>query len=141
MAEIKARLSSATNVSARLSPRKNLVTTNLSLGRAEDLAFTEGVLETVTTVADQILDQFLKTDLRGAKYVIQATSGTDTHFLEMTLIHDGTDTYFSEYGLLQTNGDLFTLSTNINDADFVQVLVTPLFEDVRFTFTRIEVQI
>lgn len=140
MAEIQARLSSASNVSAKLSPRKNLVTTNLSLGNVE-LSTSSGILETTTTLADQVLDQFLKTSLRGAKYVIQATKDADTHFLEMTIIHDGTDTYFSEYGLLQTSSDLFTLATNINDADFVQILVTPLFENVRFTFTRIEVQI
>lgn len=135
-------MASVSNLSARLSPRKNLVTTNLQFGAAESGVITNGILEATTTVPDQLLDQFLKTDLRGAKYFIQATLGEDTHFLEMTIIHDGTDTFISEYGLLQTNEDLFTLSTTINQStDFVQLLVTPLFANVRFTYTRVELQI
>ena len=140
MAIINARLSSVQNVGARLSPRKNIVVTNFSTGNAGN-SVKKGILVTETTLPNQVLDTFAMNEIRGAKYIIQATYDGDVHFFEMTLIHDETETYFSEYGTMQTNGDLVTVTTDIDGLGNVRVLVTPTYSATRITYTRIEVDI
>lgn len=140
MATIRAKLSSVQNVGARLTPKREIIVTNFSTGSV-DTAVKKGLLVVDTTLPNQVLDTFPLNELRAAKYIIQATFESNIHFFEMTLMHDDTETYYSEYGTIQTNGDLLSVTTDIDGIGNVRVLVTPLFAPMRISYTRIEVDI
>lgn len=129
------------NIKARLSPRKNIVVKNFSLGNV-DTAVTTGALITETTLPDQVLDTFPKDKFRVVKYTIQVTRGVEVHVLEILLTHDDTETYGTQYGEIFTVQELATLNSDIDVAtDNVRLLITPLFENLTIKFTRIEVEV
>ena len=92
-----------------------------------------------TTIANQVIDSFDSTIYRSAKYVVQATHGTDYQTIEILIMHDGTDVYITRYGLMFTNMQLATFSANI-DNGLVGLLATPANTNTSFKFTRTVVQ-
>ena len=88
-----------------------------------------------TDAADQTLDSFNITSYRGAKYVIQATSGSDVHATELLLVHDDSTVYKTETNTLYSSSSLISLSTVIT-AGILYVRVTPTFADTTIDFIR-----
>ena len=89
---------------------------------------TNSVLEstTVTTasVAQVTLDTFATATYRSAKYLVQMTSGSAYHMIELSLIHDGTTVYLSQYGEVKTGASLGTFDASISTGT-LSVLFTP----------------
>ena len=77
-----------------------------------------------TTTANNVVDSFVKTLYRSAKYYIQITSGTDYHITEALLLHDGSDVFITEYGTIFSNTSLGNVTATINSAN-VELLVAP----------------
>ena len=100
------QLSAATNTSAHT----NLRFYRIALGdHHETVANTNSkIIATSTNIGSSAttLDQFTKTDIRGAKYVIlikDDTSG-DYQISEKSLLHDGTTVYHDDYALVSSRG-------------------------------------
>jgi hypothetical protein len=79
---------------------------------------------TTTTTANNVVDSFVKTAFRSAKYTIQITSGSDYHVTEVLLLHNGSDVFITEYGTVYTNASLGNVTAAINSAN-VELLVAP----------------
>jgi hypothetical protein len=77
-----------------------------------------------TTTANNVVDSFIKTLYRSAKYYIQIASGTDYHVTEALLLHDGSDVFITEYGTIFSNTSLGNVTATINSAN-VELLVAP----------------
>jgi hypothetical protein len=83
------------------------------------------VVELSTTDADQLLDQFDITKVRSAKYLIQATAGSEYHTTEVIMIQDGTNVHMTEYATIFTGSSpLITVQSDISTGN-VRLLVTP----------------
>jgi len=61
-----------------------------------------------------VIDSFDITKYRSAKYVVQATSGTDYEVSEVLVIHDGTNALVTQYAVLETNASLGSVTVAIN---------------------------
>jgi hypothetical protein len=89
---------------------------------------TNSVLEstTITTasVAQVTLDSFSTSTYRSAKYLVQMTSGSAYHLIELSMIHDGTTVYLSQYGEIKTGASLGTFDASISTGT-LSVLFTP----------------
>lgn len=90
---------------------------------------------TTTTV-----DTFSKTTYRSAKYLLQATTGTDYHVTEVVLLHDDTNVYISEYGTLFTDVSLITVTADISGTD-VRLRVTPVGAPTSVKLKRIDIEV
>ena len=98
------------------------------------------IAELTTTTADQIIDSFDAMLYRSAKYVVQATHGTDFQTIEILLLHDGSDVYVTRYGLMYTNTELATFTAEYDaGTDVINLLTTPANIDTTFKFTRTSV--
>ena len=113
------QLSAATNTSAHT----NLRIYRIALGdHHETVANTNSKIITTTTnigSSATTLDQFTKTDIRGAKYVILIKDDTagDYQISEASLTHDGTTVYHDDYALVSSRGTpLHTISASISGA-------------------------
>jgi len=66
------------------------------------------IIATSTTIgsAATTLDQFTKTDIRSAKYIILIRDNTNLEYQmsEMSLVHDGTTVYFNDYAKVSSRG-------------------------------------
>ena len=96
--------------------------------------------ETSSLDSDQVLDSTDATVYRSAKYVIQTTHpviGFQT--IEILIMHDGSTAYITRYGLMYTSSELATFSADIVEGQ-LQLLVTPLEENVSFKWTKTLVQ-
>ena len=81
---------------------------------------------TTTSSTSQItLDSFLTATYRSAKYLVQMTSGSSYHMLELSLIHDGTTVYLTQYGEVKTGSSLGTFDATISTGT-LSVLFTPV---------------
>lgn len=78
----------------------------------------------LSTTNQQLVDRFQKEDYRSAKYLVQATNGTDYHVTEVLIMHDGTDVYVTEYGTMFSASSLITITADISN-DYVRLLATP----------------
>ena len=113
------QLSAATNTSSHT----NLRIYRIALGdHHETVANTNSkIIATSTNIGSSAttLDQFTKTDIRGAKYIIlikDATAG-DYQISETSLVHDGTTVYHDDYALVSSRGTpLHTISAAISGA-------------------------
>ena len=100
------QLSAATNTSSHT----NLRIYRIALGdHHETVANTNSkIIATSTSIGSSAttLDQFTKTDIRGAKYVILIKDDTagDYQISEMSLTHDGTTVFHDEYALVSSRG-------------------------------------
>jgi len=113
------QLSGATNTSAHT----NLRIYRIALGdHHETVANTNSkIIATSTNISSSAttLDQFTKTDIRGAKYVILIKDDTagDYQISETSLTHDGTTVFHDDYALVSSRGTpLHTISAAISGA-------------------------
>ena len=80
------------------------------------------------------IDSFPKATYRTAKYIIQATDGSDFESSEVLVTHDGTTAYRTQYAVVNSNGSLGDISVTISGADLlVQYTSTNNDTDVRFS--------
>lgn len=93
-----------------------------------------------TTSADQPVDIFKAITYRTAKYIVQATAGTDFHATEILLIHDGTTVYLTEYGTIFSNASLVTFDADITNGN-VRLLCTPANTNTTVKAQRISVTV
>src|SRR6056300_1408841 len=113
------QLSAATNTSSHT----NLRVYRVALGdHHETVANTNSkIIATSTNIGSSAttLDQFTKTDIRGAKYIILIKDDTagDYQISETNLTHDGTTVYHDDYALVSSRGTpLHTISASISGA-------------------------
>ena len=113
------QISAATNTSSHT----NLRIYRIALGdHHETVANTNSkIIATSTSIGSSAttLDQFTKTDIRGAKYVILIKDDTagDYQISEMSLTHDGTTVFHDEYALSSSRGTpLHSFSAAISGA-------------------------
>ena len=113
------QISAATNTSSHT----NLRIYRIALGdHHETVANTNSkIIATSTSIGSSTttLDQFTKTDIRGAKYVILIKDDTagDYQISEMSLLHDGTTVFHDEYALSSSRGTpLHSFSAAISGA-------------------------
>jgi hypothetical protein len=113
------QLSAATNTSSHT----NLRIYRIALGdHHETVANTNSkIIKTSTNISSSAttLDQFTKTDIRGAKYVILIKDDTagDYQISEASVTHDGTTVFHDDYALVSSRGTpLHTLSASISGA-------------------------
>ena len=71
-----------------------------------------------------VIDGFLQSEFRSAKYLVQVTSGTDYHVTEILVIHNGTNVYMTEYAAIYDNVALATFDSDISGG-YVRLLATP----------------
>lgn len=71
-----------------------------------------------------VVDEFLSTEYRSAKYTIKASNDLGYQALEVLLIHDDINSIITVYGSLSTTGnDIVTITTSL-DAGNVKLLAT-----------------
>ncbi len=111
------QLSAATNSSSNT----NLRIYRIALGdHHETVANTNSkIIVTSTNIGSSAttLDQFTKTDIRGAKYVILIKDDTagDYQISETSVVHDGTTVYHDDFALVSSRGTpLHTISAAIS---------------------------
>jgi hypothetical protein len=109
--------------STQSSTHTNLRIYRIALGdHHETVANTNSKIiasSTAITTAGVTLDQFTKTDIQGAKYVVLFKDSTQTEYQisEVSLTHNGTTVYFNDYAKVSTRSDYaFTLSSTISSA-------------------------
>ena len=89
---------------------------------------THSVLEstsiTTSSTSQVTLDSFATATYRSAKYLVQLTSGSAYHMIELNLVHDGTTVHLAQYGEVRTGASLGTFDASIS-AGTLSVLVTP----------------
>jgi hypothetical protein len=74
--------------------------------------------------ANTVIDQFLSTSYRSAKYTIKASNDDGYQALEVLLVHDSINSIMTVYGSLSTTGnDIVTLATTL-DSGNVKLLAT-----------------
>ena len=91
-----------------------------------------------TTTANQVADTFDAGVYRTAKYVVQVSSGSNYHSVEILLLHDGTTVYITEYATLYTNTRLATFDGDINQG-LVRLLITPTLNNSTVKIQRISI--
>ena len=75
---------------------------------------------TVSTTASVVIDSFLSTDFRSAKYFIQVTSaGTAFSVAEINLVHYSNTVYSTQYGLVNTSGTLGSFTADLSIVDSI----------------------
>ena len=77
-------------------------------------------LVTVATTASVVIDSFLSTDFRSAKYFIQvASAGTAFSVVEINLVHYSNTVYSTQYGLVNTGGSLGSFTADLSIVDSI----------------------
>ena len=79
---------------------------------------------TTASTSQTTLDTFLTATYRSAKYLVQMTSGSAYHMIELSLIHDGTTVYLSQYGEVKSGASLGTFDASISTGT-LSLLFTP----------------
>lgn len=79
---------------------------------------------TTTTTLETDLDSFSLSNYRSAKYILQATEGTNYHTSEVVVIHDGSTAYFTQYAEIVTNSSLYSVSVAVVSGNVV-LKITP----------------
>jgi hypothetical protein len=95
---------------------------------------------TTTTTANNVVDSFVKTSYRSAKYTVQITSGTNYHVTEVLLLHDDSDVFITEYGTVYSNTSLGNVTAAINSAN-VELIVAPTNSSSVVKTKRISVEV
>ena len=74
----------------------------------------------VSTTASVVIDSFLSTDFRSAKYFIQISSaGTAFSAVEINLIHYSNTVYSTQYGVVNTGGTLGSFTADLSIVDSI----------------------
>ena len=77
-----------------------------------------------STTAQTAIDTFSTTGYRSAKYVVQASSGSNHHVIELLALHNGTTANLVQYGEIVTSTSLATFDASIAGGTF-SLLVNP----------------
>lgn len=77
-----------------------------------------------SSAGSNVIDTFLASDFRSAKYLVQVTSSTDFHTTEILLIHNGSTVYMTEYASIFDNVELATFNADIASG-YVRLLAIP----------------
>jgi len=124
---------SSTDLALDLTGANVRVVGNLDVGSYSTLSsFT---LTTSTTTANQVLNSFDVSTGKTAKYIVQATSGSDIHVFECLVMHNGTTAYITTYGEMMSNSSLTTVSADISGS-LVRLLVTPTNASTVYKVTK-----
>ena len=94
---------------------------------------------TIATAGVGVVDAFDSGLYRSAKYVVQATCGSDFQTIEILVMHDGTDVYITRYGLMFSNAELATFDAGFNSTN-IELRVTTVNNATTLKFTRTVVQ-
>lgn len=114
----------------------------VSLARAVlvDQVIQPNTVALTTTATDQVADQFLASQFRTAKYLIQMSDGTNVHATEVLLIHDGTNVYMTEYGTVYSSASMGNYDADIVNG-YVRLLVTPTNINTTVKIQRLSVTV
>lgn len=77
----------------------------------------------VTSASQTSVASFTASAYRSAKFLVQATQGTNYMVTELLLVHDGTDCYITEYGRIEKSAFSATFDANI-DTGNVHLYIT-----------------
>ena len=88
-----------------------------------------------TTVPNQTIDTYDATWYRSAKYIIQATYGSDVHSTEVLVTHNGSDAAITEYATMFSSSSLMTVSADYSSG-YVYVKVSPANINTTIDFLR-----
>ena len=109
-------------------------TGDFTLQNSGAIANKEAVL--TTTDSGQTIDTFPYETYRTAKYILQATAGSDVHATELLIIHDGASVYTLEYATIFSSSSLMTLNAEIVGSNVV-VTASPVNADTTIDFVRV----
>ena len=98
--------------------------------------------KTSSTTSEIVVDSFLATSYRTAKYLVQMTDNANTEYQssEVMLVHNGTTTYTTEYGAIQTADVLGAIGSDINSGR-VRLKVTPTYANTTIKVVRTAVTV
>ena len=108
-----------TIASGNLTVQGNLILTHAASTEtlSTNLLTTPKIESSSTNVSvgtSTLIDSFLPTTYRTAKYVIKASDNTGYESVEVLLIHDGSSSYVTVYGAISTTDqDIISLSSNV----------------------------
>ena len=72
----------------------------------------------ISVTTNTVVDSFLTTEYRSAKYTIRAGNDSGYQSIEVLLVHDDINSIITVYGSLSTTGnDIVTLTTGINNGN------------------------
>ena len=97
------------------SPSFNAVTLNTN-GYVTSKTFT------TASTAQVAIDSFATATYRSAKYMVQMTSGSSYHVIELIVLHDGTIPSIAQYGEIFTGSSLGTFDASITTGNLSLLL-------------------
>ena len=97
------------------SPSFNAVTLNTN-GYVTSKTFT------TSSTAQVAIDSFATATYRSAKYMVQMTSGSSYHVIELVVLHDGTTPSIAQYGEIFTGSSLGTFDASITTGNLSLLL-------------------
>jgi len=106
---------------------QDLQTTASPSFKAETLNTSSYLTSTVyvtTTTSQNVIDSFATATYRSAKYLVQMTSGSSYHLIELNVLHDGTTPYVAQYGEIFTGSSLGSFDASITTGN-LSLLFTP----------------
>jgi hypothetical protein len=96
---------------------------------------TVGSIDLTTTSPNQTVDGFDKTTYRSAKYLLQATSGSNVHCTEVVITHNDSDVFITEYATMFSGFSLISVTAAINSTT-VYLQLTPTNNNTYIDFAR-----
>lgn len=93
---------------------------------------------TQNTATQKVVDTFVKTEIRSAKYIVQVDNGVHYQASEVLLVHNGTDVSMTEYATIAANNIIASIDADISGDD-VRLLVTPTVTDTNLKVIRMGV--
>ena len=110
-----------------ISTPQDLETTSSPLFKAATLntsAYLTSTVYTTSSTSQVTVDSFATTTYRSAKYLVQMTSGSSYHIIELNVLHDGTNPLLAQYGEIFTGSSLGTFDVSITTGT-LNLLFTP----------------
>lgn len=90
------------------------------------------------TATQKVVDTFVKTEFRSAKYLVQVDNGVHYQASEVLLVHNGTDVSMTEYATIAANNIIASIDADISGDD-VRLLVTPTVANTNLKVIRMGV--
>jgi len=87
-------------------------------------AYLTSTVYTTSSTSQVTIDSFPTTTYRSAKYLVQMTSSTSYHVIELMVIHDGTNPKIAQYGEIFTGSSLGSFDVSISTGN-LNLLFTP----------------
>jgi hypothetical protein len=79
---------------------------------------------TTSSTSQVAFDTFAAASFRSAKYLVQMTSGSAYHMIELSVIHDDTTVYLAQYGEVKSGASLGTFDASITTGT-LSMFITP----------------